>query len=169
MGVSLWPAHQVTSPRPQPPRPRAPTTTASLQVSSLVSALPPQPPVSGKIDARVVKLLQEFPGNFYPPAGLLRPTHVIEHVIETTGRPVFAKPRRLDPSKLSTAKNEFSELEAAGIIRRSNSPWSSPLHMVPKKDSGWGPCRDYHCLNIITTLDRYPLPYMQDLNSHLAG
>ena len=41
--------------------------------------------------------------------------------------------------------------------------------MVPKKDSGCGPCGDYRCLNIITTLDRYPLPYMQDLNSHLAG
>ena len=93
----------------------------------------------------------------------------MEHVIKTSGRPVFAKPHRLDPDKLRVAKEEFAKLEAAGIIRRSDSPWSSPLHMVKKKDSGWQPCGDYCCLNNITTPDRNPLPNMQDLNSHLVG
>ena len=82
---------------------------------------------------------------------------------------VFAKPRCLDPDKLRVAKDEFAKLEAAGIIRRSDSPWSSPLHMARKKDGGWQPCRDYRRLNNITTPDRYPLPNMQDLNSCLAG
>ena len=82
---------------------------------------------------------------------------------------MFAKPRRLDPDKMKAAKEEFSKLETSGIIRRSDSPWSSPLHMVQKKDSGWRPCGDYHRLNNITTPDRYPLPNMQDLNSRLAG
>ena len=49
---------------------------------------------------------------------------------------MFAKPHRLDPDKLRVAKEEFSKLEAAGIIRRSDSPWLSPLHMVRKKDGG---------------------------------
>jgi hypothetical protein len=49
------------------------------------------------------------------------------------GRPVFAKARRLDPDKLRKAEAEFRELEATGIIRRSGSPWSSPLHMVRKQ------------------------------------
>ena len=93
----------------------------------------------------------------------------VEHVIETTGRQVFAKPRCLDPDKLRVAKDEFAKLEAAGIIRRSDSPWSSPLHMARKKDGGWQPFSDYCRLNNITTPDRYPLPNMQDLNSHLAG
>jgi hypothetical protein len=39
-----------------------------------------------------------------------------------TGRPVFAKARRLDPDNLRQAESEFSELEADGIIRRSDSP-----------------------------------------------
>ncbi len=47
---------------------------------------------------------------------------------------MFAKARRLDPDKLRNVEAEFRELEAAGIIRRSDSPWSSPLHMVHKKD-----------------------------------
>ena len=85
------------------------------------------------------------------------PTHGTEHVIETTGRPVFAKNRCLDPDKLRVAKEEFAQPEAAGIIRHSDSPWSSPLHMVKKKDSGWRPCGDYRCLNNITTPGQVPL------------
>ena len=27
--------------------------------------------------------------------------------------------------------------QKVGIIHRSNSPWSYPLHMVKKKDGGW--------------------------------
>ena len=60
-------------------------------------------------------------------------------------------------------------MEESGIIRRSNSPWSSPLHIVPKQSSGWRPCGDYRRLNKATMDDRYPLPNIQDFNSRLAG
>jgi hypothetical protein len=95
--------------------------------------------------------------------------HKIRHTIETTGRPVFAKARRLDPDKLRKAEAEFRELEAAGIIRHSDSPWSSLLHMVRKKDISWRPCGDYCRLNLATTHDRYPLPSILDLSNKLHG
>ena len=95
--------------------------------------------------------------------------HGVEHVVETTGRPVFAKARRLAPDKLLVAESEFKKLEAAGIIRRSNSAWSSPLHMVPKKDGTWRPCGDYRRLNLATTHDRYPLPNILDFANNLHG
>ena len=56
-----------------------------------------------------------------------------------------------------------------GIVRRSKSPWSSPLHIVPKSDCKWRPCGDYRRLNTSTDDDRYPLPHIQDFNNNLAG
>ena len=57
-----------------------------------------------KISADIQKLLAEFPG-------ILRsedaPTHGVENVIETSGRPFFSKARRLDSEKLNIAKPEF--------------------------------------------------------------
>jgi hypothetical protein len=80
---------------------------------------------------------------------------------------VFAKALRLDLDKLRQAEAEFRELEAAGIILRSDSPWSSPLHMVRKKDGSWRPCGDYRRLNLAMTHDRYPLPSILDLSNKL--
>ncbi len=82
---------------------------------------------------------------------------------------MFAKACGLDPDKLRKAEAEFRELEAAGIIRRSDSPWSSPLHMDHKKDGSWRPCGDYRRLNLATTHDPYPLPSILDLSNKLQG
>ena len=60
--------------------------------------------------------------------------HWVVLQIPTTGRPVFAKARRLPPDKLAAAKAAFDDMSRAGVVRRSKSTWSSPLHMVPKDD-----------------------------------
>ncbi len=56
-----------------------------------------------------------------------------------------------------------------GIIIRLSSQWSSPLHMVLKKDDLWQPCGDYCQLNLQTVEDKYPLPNMADLATRLDG
>ena len=61
--------------------------------------------------------------------------HGVFHDLPTVpDPPVLAKARHLDSEKLASAKNEFAKMVPAGIIRRSSSPWSSPLHMVKKSD-----------------------------------
>ena len=64
---------------------------------------------------------------------------------------------------------EFANLLNLGIVRRSSSQWSSPLHMAPKGNGGWRPCGDFRQLNTRTKDDRYPIPHIHDCNTHLAG
>ena len=95
--------------------------------------------------------------------------HGILHCIPTTGFPVHCQAGRLSPEKLEIVKEEFDTLLKLGIIRGSNSPYSSPLHVTPKPRGGWRPCGDYCRLNDSTKFDRYPVPRIHDFTTNLAG
>ena len=114
-------------------------------------------------------ILNEFPDILVPRFNTQVNKHGVEHHIVTAGPPVSARARRLHGDKLDVAKKEFLKMEELGIIQRSDSPWSSPLHVVPKSDGSWRPCGDYRRLNNATKDDKYPLPHIQDFNLHLAG
>ena len=115
------------------------------------------------------KILEEFTDVVNPSKKLPKVKHQVQHHIETVGRPVTAKYRRLDADKLAAAKAEFAEMERQGIVRRSNSNWSSPLHMVRKSDGTWRPCGDFRRLNVQTQPDQYTCPNIADLTAQLAG
>lgn len=91
------------------------------------------------------------------------------HHIETRGRPVSCRVRRLDSNKLSIAKSHFEQLEKDGIIQRSKSAFASPLHMVPKSDGTWRPVGDFRALNAMTIPDRYPVPHLENFTFNLQG
>lgn len=115
-------------------------------------------------------LREEFPELIKPACVPRDMKHSTEHHIKTTdGPPTFARPRRLDTERLETAKAAFEKMIADGTCRPSESPWASPLHMVPKKDGTWRPCGDYRALNSRTIPDRYPVRPLQDFTRNLAG
>ena len=114
----------------------------------------------------------------YPESELLAPrifgsnaseSSKVKHCIDTgSTTPTFAKIRQLNKEKHEAAKAEFTFLLQAGIIRQSKSPWSSPLHLVPKSTPGtWRACGDYRVLNANTKPDRYPIPHLHSVASRL--
>ncbi|XP_077550623.1 uncharacterized protein LOC144163773 [Haemaphysalis longicornis] len=115
-------------------------------------------------------ILAEFPG-LTRPSGLPRKVqHTIVHYIRTTsGPPVFCRARRLAPDRMRIGKAEFEAMLREGTARRSDSPWPSPLHLVPKKTEGWRPCGDYRALNARTIPDRYPVRHIQDFAHRIHG
>jgi hypothetical protein len=74
-------------------------------------------------------------------------SHGVVHNLRTTGPPIASPFRRLDAEKLAAAKADFMKMKAESIIRRSSSPWASPLHLVKKPDRSWRPCGDFCRLN----------------------
>jgi len=118
---------------------------------------------------KFAKILADFPEITEPNFNRVRPKHGVFHHIPTTGPPIHSRVRRLSPEKLRHAKAEFKRMEELGIVRRSSSQWSSPLHMVPKPDGTNRPCGDYRRLNDMTTPDRYPIPLLQDFAAKLEG
>ena len=55
------------------------------------------------------------------------------------------------------------------VIKTSNSPWTSPIVFVQKKDGTTRFCVDYRKVNAVTRKDAYPLPRVDDTLNTLAG
>ncbi|GFU66219.1 retrovirus-related Pol polyprotein from transposon 297 [Trichonephila clavipes] len=116
------------------------------------------------VDANISfkNILLEYPNLSNPSLISKSASHGTVHHIITTGPPVTARPRKLYPKLYDAVKVEFEFLLAQAIIRHSKSPWSSPLHIVPKSDSTVRPVGDYRQLNSVTEFDSYPMPYLND-------
>jgi len=143
------------------------TTFHSLALQEAVATDPHLSTVSA--GGKFAELLSEFPKITRPTFAKEKVEHGVEHFIPTQVPPVHSRYRRLPPDKLRLAKAEFANMESMGIIRRSSSPWSSPLHMVEKRAGGWRPCGDYRRVNDATIDDRYPIPHVQDFSNNLSG
>jgi len=58
---------------------------------------------------------------------------------------------------------------ASGVIRKSNSPWASPVVLCRKKNNKIRMCIDYRKLNSKTIKDSYAIPRIEDILDRLHG
>ncbi|GJW95415.1 reverse transcriptase domain-containing protein [Tanacetum coccineum] len=108
--------------------------------------------------------------------------------MEDDYKPMVQSQRRVNPKIHDVIKKEVVKLLDAGMIYpKSDSPWVSPVHCVPKKGgitvvaneeneliltrlvTGWRVCIDYRKLNEATRKDYFPLPFMDQIEGLVLG
>jgi hypothetical protein len=95
---------------------------------------------------------------------------LLEHRIDTgDANPIRMAPRRIPYFQQEEVQKDLELKEAAGIVRKSNSPWASPIVVVRKKDGTARTCVDYRKLNDVTKKDAHPLPRIDDIFDALRG
>jgi hypothetical protein len=70
---------------------------------------------------------------------------------------------RMPYQKYLQLKEHIARLLELGIIRESNSPWASPVHLVPKHNGETRMVVDSRRVNAITRKDAYPMPLIDDI------
>ena len=119
---------------------------------------------------QLAETLLEFVDLFSVPGSTLTgQTNAVEHAIDTgDSRPICCAPRRMSPQKIKQEEACVEEMLTGGQIEPSDCPWSAPVVLVTKKDSGTRFCVDYRRLNLATVKDAYPLPRIDDTLNILA-
>lgn len=92
-------------------------------------------------------------------------TNIVEHRIEVLNNtsPIKQRFYPVSPALMKHIDTELQEMLENDIIEPSDSPWSSPIVMVRKKDDTYRFCVDYRKLNSVTKRDAYPLPFVTNI------
>ncbi|CAB3986622.1 Transposon Ty3-G Gag-Pol poly [Paramuricea clavata] len=110
--------------------------------------------LSGEEREKMENLLNKYQDVFAKNSSELGVTTLAEHKIETGDAvPVKQLPRRLPNSLRTVVEDQVEEMLENNIIKPSNSPWSSPIVLVRKKDGTWRFCIDFRKLNDVTVAD----------------
>ena len=91
-------------------------------------------PVFSAIPSNIQPIISSFTDVCSSGTAMPPPVVQVQHFLQTEGLPVTSRFRRLDADKLRAAKEIIAAWERDGIVQRSSSQWSSPLHLVKKKD-----------------------------------
>jgi hypothetical protein len=121
--------------------------------------------VDGKFVGSNIHVVRDFPDVFPDELPGMPPDREVEFVIDLLPgiAPISKRPYRMSVEELKELKKQLTELQEAGYIRLSSSPWGAPILFVPKKDGSQRMCVDYRSLNDVTVKNKYPLPRIEDL------
>lgn len=97
-------------------------------------------------------------------------TKLVEHHIKLNKEELVKDPhrRRIPPGLIAEVREHPLEMLDAGVIRNSESPFSSNVAVVRKKDGTIRLCVDLRKLNN-NTKDAYAIPHVEDSLHLLAG
>ena len=97
-------------------------------------------------------------------------TNLVEHEINLNDPTPFKDPyRRIPPALFEEVRQHLKEMLDAEAIRESQSPYSSKVVLVRKKDNSLRFCIDFRKLNSRTIPDAYSLPRIEETIDSLSG
>lgn len=120
-------------------------------------------------------LCNKYADIFYIEGEALTFTNKIKHRIRTTDEvPVYSKSYRYPYIHRDEVRDQIGKMLTQGIIRPSESAWSSPIWVVPKKADASGKTKwrlvvDFRKLNEKTYDDKYPIPNINDVLDKLGN
>lgn len=124
----------------------------------------------------IEKICAKYNDVFYLPGDKLKVTKIYKQKIslKPNTEPVYIKPYRLPHSRKHEIKKHIDNMLNENIIEPSNSEWSSPVLLVPKKIDASGNKKfrlviDYRKLNNCIKDDKYPLPNINEILDSLSG
>ena len=158
--------HSVTpSISPQPDTPQPP-----LKPSSNLSFDFGDSPLSPDWKERIITQLNSLPEVFAQHDLDFGHTDKVKHQIKLSDpTPFKQRARPIHPQDVDAVRKHLQELLEAGIIRESESPFSSPIVVIRKKNGSVRLCIDYRKLNWQTIKDAYALPNVEEAFRALAG
>jgi hypothetical protein len=127
--------------------------------------------VDGKFVGRNIRVVRDFPDVFPEDLPGMPPDREVEFVIDLLPgtAPISKMPYRMSMEELKELKKQLTELQEAGYIRPSSSPWRAPVLFVQKKYGSQRMCVDYRSLNDVTIKNKYLLPRIDDLFDQMRG
>ncbi|XP_042065700.1 uncharacterized protein LOC121809231 [Salvia splendens] len=134
--------------------------------SPTAAADPDFPP---DIPADCRRVLDSHRGVFDLPIGM-PPPRAFDHRIHLLPgtRPINVRPYRYPYFQKNEIERQVTEMLSQGIIQRSQSPFSSPVLLIRKKDGTFRFCIDYRALNLATVPDQFPIPTADELFDELG-
>ena len=159
---------QVASENIQPPRVRTDIHRQSSQ--DLLKKMDCSTILNKTQRCQLETLLEEFSDVFAADEDDLGCTQSATHRIQLEdNRPVKLPYRRIPPAFLQEVKDHLQQLLQQGVIRESNSPYSSAVVLARKKSGSLRMCVDYRALNQKTIKDSFPLPRIEECLDNLSG
>lgn len=122
----------------------------------------------------LTSLCEQYADVFYLEGEPLTFTNKIKHCIKTTDEnPVYTKSYRYPHIHRQEVKDQIAKMLEQNIIRPSDSAWSSPIWVVPKKADASGKTKwrlviDFRKVNEKTVDDKYPIPNITDVLDKLG-